>query len=138
VFPLGFKMHLVRDHQLLTNVQAKAKTASLHAHQARFLAQMETCSTWEEATVDLIDHQTQANLWQIIMNILDPVQLMCKLFHAVNKMYIHNRYIFCFHPNRSQQAREVVAGLLVLLKGLWTDTIDTHKFNKFFTEGAIE
>jgi len=29
VFPLGFKMRLVRDHQLLTNVQAKAKAASL-------------------------------------------------------------------------------------------------------------
>ncbi len=137
-FPLGFKMRLVRDHRLLTNTQAKAKAASLRAHQARFLAQMETCSTWEVATVELIDRQTQANLRQIIMNIPDPVQPACKLFHAVNKMYIRDGYIFRFHPSRSQQAREVVAGLLVFLKGLWSDTIDTHKFNKFFMEGAIE
>jgi len=122
----------------LTNIQAKAKAASLRAHQARFLVQMETCSTWEVATVDLIDRQTQANLRQIIMNIPDPVQLTCKLFHTVNKMYIRDGYIFRFHPSRSQQAREVVAGLLVFLKGLWNDTIDMHKFNRFFTEGAIE
>jgi len=51
IFPLGFKMHLVRDHQLLTNIQAMAKAASLWAHQARFLLQMETCSTWELATL---------------------------------------------------------------------------------------
>jgi len=34
VFPLGFKMQLVRDHRLLTNTQAKEKAASLRAHQA--------------------------------------------------------------------------------------------------------
>jgi len=34
--PLGFKMRLVCDHWLLTNTQAKAKAASLKAHQAHF------------------------------------------------------------------------------------------------------
>jgi len=62
VFPLGFKMRLIHDHRLLTNTQAKAKAASLKAHQARFLSQMEACSTWEPAALDLIDKQTQANL----------------------------------------------------------------------------
>jgi len=93
-FSLGFKMRLICNHQLLTNTQAKAKATSLKAHQARFLSQMETCSTWEPATLDLIDKQTQANLQQIIMNIPDPVQPTCKLFHAVNKMYIHDGFIF--------------------------------------------
>jgi len=99
---------------------------------------METCSTWEPATLELIDKQTQANLQQIIMNIPDPVQPACKLFHAVNKMYIHNGFIFHFHPSHSQQAREVVTGLLVFLTGLWEGTINTMKFHKFFTDGAIE
>jgi len=53
-------------------------------------------------------------------------------------MLIRDGYIFWFHPSRSQQAREVVAGLLVFLKGLWQGTINTDKFHKFFTEGAIE
>jgi len=55
VFPLGFNMRLVRDHRLLANTQAKEKAASLQAHRAHFLAQMETCSTWELATINLID-----------------------------------------------------------------------------------
>jgi len=34
--------------------------------------------------------------------------------------------------------REVVAGLLVFLKGLWNSTINADKFHKSFTKGAIE
>jgi len=113
VFLLGFKMQLVQDHWLLTNMQAKEKAASFCAHQARFLAQMENCSTWEPATINLIGQQMQATLHQNIMNILDPMQLACKLFHAINKMYIRDGFIFQFHPSHSQQVREVMARLLV-------------------------
>jgi len=72
------------------------------------------------------------------MNILDLMQPACKLFHAVNKMYIQDGYIFQFHPSQSQQAREVVAGLLVFLTGLWDGMINMAKNHKFFTDGAIE
>jgi len=72
------------------------------------------------------------------MNIPDPVQPASKLFHAVNKMYSRDGFIFRFHPSRGQQAREVVAGLLVFLTGLWDGMINTTKFHKFFTDGAIE
>jgi len=99
---------------------------------------METCSTWEPATINLIDRQTQAALQQIIMNIPDPVHLVSKLFHAVNKMYSRDRFIFQFHPSQSQQAREVVARLLIFLTGLWEGMINMAKFHKFFTDGAIE
>jgi len=138
VFPLGIKMRLARDYRILTNAQAKAKADSLRSHQERFLAQMETCSTWEISTLDLTDRQTDANLRQFIMNIPDPGQPATKLFHAVSKMFSRDGHIFRFHPSRSQQAREVVAGLLVFLKGLWEGLIPTNKFHKFFTDGAIE
>jgi len=72
------------------------------------------------------------------MNIPDPINPKIKLFHMVNKMFICNGYIFQFHPSWSQQAREVVAGLLVFLTGLWCGTINTMKFHKFFTDRAIE
>jgi len=65
-------------------------------------------------------------------------QPACKLFHAVNKMYIWDGFIVCFRPSRSQQAREVVARLLVFLMGLWEGTINMAKFHKFFTDGAIK
>ncbi len=99
---------------------------------------METCSTWEIATLELMDQETQADLCLIIMNVLDPINPKCKLFHAVNKMFIRDGYIVRFHPSRSQQARKVVAGLLVFLTGLWCAMINTLKFHKFFTVGAIE
>jgi len=72
------------------------------------------------------------------MNIPDLMQPACKLFHAVNKMYIRDGYIFQFHSSHSQQAREVMAGLLVFLTRLWDSTINMVKFHKFFTDGAIE
>jgi len=99
---------------------------------------METCSTWEIATLELTDQETQANLQQIIMNIPDPINPKCKLFHTINKMFIRDGYIFRFHPSQSQQAREVVAGLLVFLTGLWCEMINTMKFHKIFTDGVIE
>jgi len=88
--------------------------------------------------LDLYNNQTKANLQQLIMNILDPLQPTCRLFHVVNKMFIRDGYIFWFHPSQSQQAQEVVAGLLVFLKGMWQGTINANKFHKFFTEGTIE
>ena len=72
------------------------------------------------------------------MNIPDPVHLASKLFHAVNNMYSRDGFIFRFHPSQSQQVREVVAGLLVFLTGLWDGMINMAKLLKFFTDGAIE
>jgi len=86
-------MRFVRDYHLLTNSQAKAKAECLHAHQEWFLAQMETCTTWEIASLDLEDHSTEAMLRQLIMNILDPANPKSRLFHSVNKMFIKSEYI---------------------------------------------
>ena len=71
-FPLGIKMQLVRDYRLLTNSHAKAKAASLCTNQQRFLQQIETCISWEIATLNLLDKILGANLWHLIMNIPDP------------------------------------------------------------------
>jgi len=99
VFPLGIKMRFVHDYRLLTNSQAKAKADCLHAHQERFLAQMETCTTWEIETLDLEDHSMEATLRQLIMNIPDPVNSKSWLFYSVNKMFIKLEYILRFHPS---------------------------------------
>jgi len=99
---------------------------------------METCITWELSTLDLADSTTRANLCQFIMNIPDPERPGERLFHVVNKMLRHDGYIFCFNPNRSQSAREIVAGLLVYLQGMWTPMVEPSKFNKFFTSPVIE
>jgi len=131
-------MRLVRDYKLLTNTKAKAKADSLRSNQQRFLANMETCITWEISTLDLPDTTLGANLRHIIMNIPDPEKPEEKLFHAVNKMLRHDGYIFRFNPSRSQSAREVVAGLLVFLQGTWASTLAPDKFHKFFTGPAIE
>jgi len=127
-------MQFIQDYCLLTHSQAKAKAECLKAHQERFLNQMETCITWEIATLDLKDHTTEASLWQIIMNIPDPANPASQLFHLVNMMFIKNRAILHFHPSRSQNVRDVVAGLCVYIKGLWQGVVDEHKFNKFFTD----
>jgi len=122
-------MRFVRDYHLLTNSQAKAKANCLRVHQECFLAQMETCTTWEITTLDLEDHATEATLWQLIMNILDLANPKSRLFHSVNKMFFKSEYILRFHPSRSQNARDVVASLCVYIKGLWQGVVDISKFN---------
>jgi len=72
------------------------------------------------------------------MNIPDPNKPTERLFHAVNKMFRHEGYIFHFNPSKSQCAREIVAGLLVFLQGTWKPLLAPEKFKKFFTSSAIE
>jgi len=104
-FPLGIKMRLVRDYRLLMNTHAKAKAASLCTNQQRFLQQMETCISWEIATLNLPDKSLGANLWHLIMNIPDPENPSERLFHAVNKMFHHDGCIFQFHPQKPNSER---------------------------------
>jgi len=53
-------------------------------------------------------------------------------------MFIKNGAILRFHPSRIQNARDVVAGLCVYIKGLWQGVVDEQKFNKFFTDTVID
>jgi len=111
--------------------------ACLKAHQERFLSQMDMCITWEIATLDLEDHSTEATLRQIIMNIPDLANPVSRLFHSVNQMFNKNESILRFHPTCSQNARDVMAGLCIYIKGLWQGVINDQKFNKFFTDTAL-
>jgi len=131
-FPLGIKMRLVRDLKLLTNPKAKDKALSLRVTQDQFLHQTETCITWEIATIDLINKTLRMSFRAVLMNIPDPTEPAAKLFHSVNITFNCDGYIFCFHPSHSQTARDVVAGLLVFLTGIWSGIIDPTKFHKFF------
>jgi len=137
-FPLGIKMRLIRDFKLLTNIKAKEKAHSLHATQGQFLQQTETCITWEIATIDLEDKTLHNSLHYILMNIPDPENFGQKLFHLVNQMFNKNGSILRFHPTCSQNAQDIVAGLCVYIKGLWQGLIDEQKFNKFFTDTALD
>jgi len=138
VFPLDMKMCLVCDARLLTNPMVKAKVMSLRSLQNRFTSQMELCLTWEIATLDLPDKSLQANLRQLILAIPDPNKPHQRLFHSVSKTFTEDRHIFRFHPSKGQHVRGVVTGLLVFLKGMGSDHMDTKKFHKFFNESAID
>jgi len=125
MFPLDVKMHLVRDHKLLTNTKAKTKEASLRANQQRFLSSnIETCITWELSSLDLQDTTISANLHNWLWISLTLEKLGEKLFNAVNKMLYNDGYIFQFNPSQSQSTREIVTGLLVFLRhvGIYNHT----------------
>jgi len=92
---------------------------------------METCSTWEISTLDLPDRQTEANLREFIMDIPDLAQPATQLFYEVNKMFSKDSHIFQFNPSRGQQAREVVAGLLVFLKASGMGSSQRKNFTSF-------
>jgi len=64
----------------------------------------------------------------LILAIPDPNQ---RLFHSVSKTFTEDRHIFRFHPSKGQHVRGVVTGLLVFLKGMGSDHMDTKKFHKF-------
>jgi len=131
-------MQLVQDARLLTNPTVKAKATSLRSLQNHFASQMESCLTWEIATLNLPDKTLQSNLRQLILAIPGPDHPHQKLFHLVSKTFMEDSHIFQFHPSKSQHARGVVTGLLAFLKGMWSKHMDTKKFHKFFNEGAID
>ncbi len=99
---------------------------------------MELCLTWEIATLDLPDKSLQANLRQLILAIPDPNKPHQRLFHLVSKTFTEDGHIFRFHLSKGQHVRRVVTSLLVFLKGMWSDHMDTKKFHKFFNESAID
>jgi len=138
VFLLDTKMHLVQDARLLTNPTVKVKALSLQSLQHRFTSQMESCMTWEIATLDLPEKHLQANLQQLVLAIPDPNKPHQHLFHSISKTFTEDSHIFCFHPSKSQHAQGMVTGLLVFLKGMWEEHMDTKKFHKFFTDRAID
>jgi len=138
VFPLNIKMHLVWDARLLTSLMVKAKATRFCSLQNCVVLQMESCLMWEITILDLPDKTLQANLWQLILAIPDPDHPHQQLFHSVSKTFTEDGHIFWFHPSKSQHTRGVVTGLLVFLKGMWGKHLDTKKFHKFFSEGAID
>jgi len=99
---------------------------------------MESCLTWEIATLNLPNKMLQANLWQLVLAILDPDKPHQQLFHSVSKTFTKDGNIFQFHPGKIQHAHGVVTGLLVFLKGMWEEHLDMKKFYKFFNDGAID
>jgi len=78
------------------------------------------------------DHSMEATLWQLIINLPDPGNPSSKLFHSVNMMVSKEAAILHFHPSKSQNARDVVAGLCIYLKGLWQGMIDNSKTQQTF------
>jgi len=71
------------------------------------------------------------------MNIPDPEKPSELLFHSVSKMVAKDTFIFHFHPSKRQLAREVIARLLVFLKGMWGGILLADKLHKFFTTDAL-
>ena len=136
--PLGIQMRLVPETHELANHTAIAKAVCLREKQKAFLAQSETCLSWEISTLDLYDSALKTDLRTLIHLIPDPDRPGESLFHAVNKMSRRDGFIFRFNPAKSQTAREVVAGLLVFLGGLWHPILKAEKFHKFFTAEAVE
>jgi len=130
-------MQLVRDYKLLTNVRAKEKAKCLRSMQDHFLKNLQTCITWELSTINLEDCTLRTSLQYVLMNIPDLEKPSELLFHSVIKMMAKETFIFHFHPSKSQSAREVVAGLLVFLKGMWGGILPADKLHKFFMADAL-
>jgi len=141
-------MRMVRELCLLTNADAKAKAASLQTTQQRFLDNMDSCISWEVTALKLVDKATQTSLRQLIMAIPNPDGPKQRLFHSRNKMYCNNGYIFQFKPTKSQSAREIMAGLLVVVAqaqlqqakettGLGWLLFSTNKFDKEVLKSQI-
>jgi len=136
-FPLGIKICLVHDYKQLTNIRAKEQAKCLCSMKERFLKNSQMCITWELSTIDLKDWTLCTTLRYVLMNILDPEKPSELLFHAVSNMMAKDTFIFCFHPSKSQSAQEVIAGLLIFLKGMWGGIIPADKLHKFFTADAL-
>jgi len=102
-----------------------------------FLKNSQTCIAWELSTIDLEGQMLCTSQCYVLMNIPDPEKPAELLFHLVSKMVAKDTFIFRFHPSKSQSTCEVVAGLLIFLKGMWGCILPADKLHKFFTADAL-
>jgi len=79
----------------------------------------------------------KSSLCYVLMSIPDPEKPAELLFHSVSKMVAKDTFIYQFYPTKSQSACEIVAGLLVFLKGMWGFILPANKLHKFFTADAL-
>jgi len=105
--------------------------------QERFLKHSQMCIMWELSTINLEDRTLRTSLCYVLMNIPNPKKTSELLFHLVSKMVVKDTFIFHFHPSKSQLAREIIAGLLVFLKGIWGGILPADKLHKFFTADTL-
>ena len=116
-FPLGIKLRLVWPLSDLMNFATRTKVSALRLRQLQFCSNMRGMRTWELHTIDQPDDSTGLTLRQRLTAIKSHKDGF-QLFHSVDPSHIGDAVQFTFHPNREEEARAMITGLIPYLR--WT------------------
>ena len=135
-FPDGTKMRLVPIYTSVFSSNNRGKFASCIARQIALLKGLNTCTTWEMSSnlaLDRKDPNTGKSFRQLVMA-LRHSETQLPLFHTVDKLYrSETGVVFSCRPEHNAEARDIVAGLVPLLRDG-----GFHWFLKLFSEEAIQ
>ena len=119
-FPLGIKLRLMGPLSDLMNFHTRTKVSALRLRQLQFCNHMRGMRTWELHTIDQPDETTGLTLRKRLTDIRSQKDGF-QLFHSVDPSYIGDAVQFTFHPNREEEARAMITGLIPYLRWKMAD-----------------
>ena len=134
MFPLGIKLRYVPVLQDIThNVKAQSGYFRLRMRQAHFVKNIVKCQCWEVASLDFTDTELKMSLRSMIMSTRSTSHPSLSLFHSVDTAWRGGGVIFQVIPQLEQEAREFMAGKIIILRRAYGNRVDS-----FFTPEALE
>lgn len=135
-FPLGVRMRLVPEIMMLSNPKARENFRRLSNRQAGFTQKVQTCRTWEIASLDHRDHHLDNDsLRSLLMKIYSQSFPHLTLFHSIDPHWRGDGFEISFLPQVEEEARAMIMGMLPFLRH--HVKVPNYYLDKCFSSSAV-
>ena len=149
VFPLSVKLRFVPVSSSIMNLKTREKAESFRLRQLQFCTHMVAMRSWEILSLDTPDSSGLPTIRERINTLPSFTMEDVDLFHSIDNSFQQGAVVFTFHPDREEEARAMVIGLIPYLKwqvttGLGTltrtqtDTLHSKYVYRYFSQEAID
>jgi len=131
------------------NLKTREKAESFRLRQLQFCTHMVAMRSWEILSLDTPDSSGLPTIRERINSLPSFSMEGVDLFHSIDTSFQQGAVVFTFHPDREEEARAMVIGLIPYLKwqattGLGTltrketDTLHSKYVYRYFSQEAID
>jgi len=125
-FPLGIRMRLVPELDMILNTKGRENADRLRACQNTWLAEKVTIiKTWEIELLDQYNLQVQMSLRTAMMSLPHPTNNKFALFHSIDRHWIEKCHVLTVLKSAESHARAMIAGMLPYLQ--WKFRLDEKR-----------
>ena len=148
-FPLSVKLRFVPVSSATMNLKTREKAESFRLRQLQFCTHMVAMRSWEILSLDTLDSSGLPTIRERINTLPSTTMPGIDLFHTIDRSFQEGAVVFTFHPDREEEARAMVIGLIPYLKwqattGLGhlsraeTDSLHSKYVYRYFSQEAID